>query len=60
MADRRTKAVLSVIAACLVWNIVSGSTSLAPAVAQSGQIHVMIDGARSFAFQFAGPRQIKQ
>lgn len=42
MTDRYTKCVLTVIAACLVWNIVSG-TSVGPALAQSGPVHVIVD-----------------
>jgi hypothetical protein len=60
MVDQYTKAVLTVIAACLVWNIVGGTRGLAPAAAQSGAMHVMIDSAQSFAFQFAGPLQVRQ
>ena len=49
MTDRYTKAVLTVIAACLVWNIVSGS--IRPATAQLPN-HVIIDQVSQFAFQF--------
>jgi hypothetical protein len=43
MVDRYTKAVLTVIAACLVWNIVFGSKDKLQALAQSGPVHVVVD-----------------
>ena len=56
--DRYTKAVLTVIAACLVWNIVT-STSIRPASAQmGGPVHVIVDRVEAFAFQFAGPLNV--
>lgn len=60
MVDRYTKTVLTVIAVCLVWNVVTGKTGIAPAIAQSGPVHVIVDSVQSFAFQFAGPLQVKQ
>jgi hypothetical protein len=42
MADRYTKVVLTIIAACLIWNIIAGSTNH-DALAQSGQVHVIVD-----------------
>ena len=61
MIDRYTKAVLTIIAACLVWNIVT-STNVRPAFAQSyGPAHVIIDGAVwPYAFRYAGPLQVRQ
>jgi hypothetical protein len=59
MTDRYTKAVLTVIAVCLAVIAVRG-TSVERAVAQSGPVHVVVDSVASFAFQFAGPLQIKQ
>ena len=43
MVDRYTKGVLTVIAACLVWNIISGSGMVRPLLAQSGPVHVIVD-----------------
>ena len=40
MVDRYTKGVLTVIAACLVWNIISGSGIVRPLLAQSRPVHV--------------------
>jgi hypothetical protein len=43
MVDRYTKVVLTIIAACLIWNIVAGSGSRW-AFAQSGlPVHVVVD-----------------
>jgi hypothetical protein len=42
MVDRYTKLVLTVIAACLVWNIVAASNDRR-ALAQSGPQHVVVD-----------------
>jgi hypothetical protein len=53
MVDRYTKAVLTVIAARLVWNIIGGSTVVRPVLAQSGPVHVIVDQVSQFAFQFA-------
>jgi hypothetical protein len=52
MVDRYTKTVLTVIAACLVWNIIGGSTVVRPVLAQSGPVHVIVDQVSQFAFQF--------
>jgi hypothetical protein len=52
--DRYTEAVLTVIAPCLVWNIVTG-VAVSRASAQSGSVHVIVDSVASFALQFAGP-----
>jgi hypothetical protein len=51
MVDWYTKAVLTVIAACLVWNIIS-SAPVRSASAQSGPVHVIVDEVSQFAFQF--------
>jgi hypothetical protein len=62
LIDRYTKGVLTVIAACLVWNIVSG-TSVGRALADStyinGQVHVVVDSVSSYAFQYAGPLKVQ-
>ncbi len=59
MTDKYTKAVLTVIAACLAVIAVRG-TSVEKASAQSGPVHVVVDSVASFALQFAGPIQIRQ
>ena len=51
MVDRYTKAVLTVIAACLVWNVVAGSMPVRQASAQM-PMHVIVDEVSAFAFQF--------
>ncbi len=43
MVDRYTKGVLTVIAACLVWNIFAGANGVRSALAQSGPVHVIVD-----------------
>jgi hypothetical protein len=43
MADWYTKSILTIIAACLVWNIAAGLTGTQQAIAQSGQMHVVVD-----------------
>ncbi len=57
MVDRYTKTVLTVITACLVWNIVTGP-NVRQAFAQSGPIHVIIDSVSMYAFQYAGPLRV--
>ena len=51
MVDKYTKAVLTVIAACLL-ALVFRTTAPAPASAQSGPVHVIVDSVGQFAFQF--------
>jgi hypothetical protein len=48
MVDGYTKAVLTVIAACLVWNIVGGSALVRPVSAQSGPVHVIVDSIGAY------------
>lgn len=43
MVDRYTKVVLTVIAACLVWNVLAGAAVVRPVSAQSGPVHVIVD-----------------
>jgi hypothetical protein len=43
MVERYTKLVLTVIAACLVWNTVFGSNNKLQALAQSGPVNVVVD-----------------
>lgn len=60
MTDRYTKAVLTVIAGCLLVIAIRGPAPVGPALAQSGQpVHVVVDRVASFAFQFAGPLQVR-
>jgi hypothetical protein len=42
MVDRYTKIVLTIIAACLVWNVVAG-LGQQKVMAQSGPVHVIVD-----------------
>jgi hypothetical protein len=53
--DRYTKVVLTVIAGCLLFNIVRDTTFIRQAFAQSGPVHVVVDQVASYAFQYAGP-----
>ncbi len=53
MVDRYTKAVLTVIAVCMVFNLLRDAGAIKPALAQSGPVHVILDSVQSFAFQFA-------
>ena len=43
MIDRYTKIVLTIIAACMVWNVVTGFGGTQQAIAQSGPVHVVVD-----------------
>jgi hypothetical protein len=43
MTDRYTKSMLTIIAACLVWNIVASMSGPRQALAQSGPVHVIVD-----------------
>ena len=58
MVDRYTKTVLTVIALCLVINVVRDGTSVTSAVAQSGPVHVIVDQVASYALQYAGPLHV--
>ena len=67
MVDRYTKAVLTVIAICLVVIAMRGSTvekavaqSGPVRVIQSGPVHVIVDQVASYALRFAGPLQVRQ
>jgi hypothetical protein len=59
MVDRYTKAILTIIAACLAIIAFADLRPISKADAQSGQVHVFIDGAANFALQFAGPLQVR-
>jgi hypothetical protein len=52
MVDRYTKAVLTVIAGCLLMIAFRNAPSIGPAAAQSGPVHVIVDSVSQFAFQF--------
>jgi hypothetical protein len=44
MIDRYTKVTLTIIAACLLWNVLHDAMSIRPATAQNGgQVHVVVD-----------------
>jgi hypothetical protein len=59
MIDRYTKAVLTVIAVCLVVIIMRDIPIVKQAAAQSGgPVHVVVDSVMSYAFQYAGPLHV--
>jgi len=58
LTDRYIKIVLTVIAACLLFNILRDATSIRQAFAQPDQTHVIIDQVASYAFQYAGPMAV--
>jgi hypothetical protein len=60
MVDRYTKAVLTVIAVSLAVIAFREVVPVRKADAQNGPTHVIIDRAESFAFQFAGPLQVRE
>jgi len=53
MNDFYTKAVLTVIAACLVCIVLRDGPPVKQAFAQSGPLHVIVDSVSQFAYQFA-------
>lgn len=57
--DRYTKVILTVIAICSVMNVFKDTTLVNKAFAQSGPVHVIIDSVASYAFQYAGPLEVK-
>jgi hypothetical protein len=59
MTDRYTKAVLTVIATCLVILVLQGPPIGRSATAQSGPVHVIVDSVASFALQYAGPLRVR-
>jgi hypothetical protein len=59
MVDRYTKVVLTIIAACLIWNIVAGSDSRW-ASAQSGPVHVIVDQWGAYIATFPIPVKAQQ
>lgn len=52
MTDRYTKAVLTVIAGCLLVLAFRTAPPIGTATAQSGPIHVIVDSVGTYAFQF--------
>jgi len=60
MVDRYTKAILTVIAACLVVIAFRDARPAGRAEAQSGPVHVIVDGVATGAFQAAGPLLVRQ
>jgi len=60
MTDRYTKAVLTVIAACLAVIAFRDVAPVEKAAAQGGPVHVVVDSVAAFAFQNAGPLQVRQ
>ena len=58
MTDWYTKAVLTVIAACLLVIAFRGVGS-SPAQAQSGPTHVVVDSISSYAFQYVPPIAVR-
>ncbi len=59
MADRYTKSVLTIIAACLVWNIVAGFNGSRQAIAQSGPVHVIVDSWGAYVATFPIPVTVR-
>lgn len=53
--DIYTKIVLTVIGACLIINVVRNTPFMERALAQSGTVHVVVDGSSSYSLQYAGP-----
>jgi hypothetical protein len=57
--DRYTKVVLTIIALCQCIIVIRDVPVIKDVMAQNGPVHVVIDSVNSFAFQFAGPLQVK-
>lgn len=60
MVDRYTKAILTVIAACLVWNIIASSSGKQTALAQSGPMHVIVDAWGAYLATYPIPVRAQQ
>jgi hypothetical protein len=56
--DRYTKVILTVIAGCLLFNIVRDTSVIRQAFAQSGQVHVVVDEVGAYAFQYTLPLNV--
>jgi hypothetical protein len=59
MIDRYTKAVLAIIAACLVWNIIANLGGK-QALAQSGPVHVIVDQWGAYMVTLPIPVKVQQ
>jgi hypothetical protein len=59
MVDRYTKGVLTIIAACLVWNVLAGLSGTRQAVAQSGPVHVIVDSWGAYVATFPIPVTVR-
>lgn len=57
--DRYTKVTLTIIAICQCLLVVRDVPFIKEAVAQSGPVHVIVDQVNAFAFQFAGPIEVR-
>jgi hypothetical protein len=61
MVDRYTKAVLTVIAVCLVWNAFNGAAGVRPALAQNGgPVHVIVDAWGAYVATLPLPVQVQR
>ena len=60
MVDKYTKSALTIIAACLVWNIFGGSALVRPLSAQSGPVHVIVDAWGAYVATFPIPVRPQQ
>jgi hypothetical protein len=58
MADTYTKVVLTVIAVCLALIAFRDATPIKTAKAEN-PTHVIIDSVATFAFQYAGPLEVR-
>lgn len=56
--DRYTKFILTIIAMCQIFLVLKDTNVIKPAMAQS-QVHVIIDSVSSYAFQYAGPLEVR-
>jgi hypothetical protein len=59
MVDLYTKLVLTIIAACLVWNVVAGSHPRT-ALAQSDPVHVIVDAWGAYVATYPIPVKVSE
>jgi hypothetical protein len=57
--DRYTKVILTVIAFCQCILVIRDVPIIKDALAQSGPVHVIVDQVQSYAFQYAGPIEVR-
>lgn len=57
--DRYTKVVLTVIAFCQCITVFREVPIIKDAFAQSGPVHVIVDQVQGYAFQYAGPLEVR-